>query len=412
MKLRIASVLVVAALSGAGSGSAHEPASTVIDREEAERLGALRGPGVPLAEAPRAGVVEAGDATMSFARPPIATLSAGYRGGAIAPGPEVVATVMQEIPLRSVGGARREVAGALRDAVNSDVARARLDGAARGALAWVGAVEAGEIARLRRDALTQAEALVDTTHKRVDAGAALPFERALSDAELAAARAALLDGEGMETEALSELRFALGLEPRARVEIRGELYASDDPAPVAPAGSHPAIEVALARARAAGADAQLVSSLLGPSIGVGVQYVREGTGDQIALAVVSFPVPSFDAARFDAARQRANASTALAEAEYARAGIARDRALAEHDRAHWREVRAALQGALAATEEALRLARAQYEAGAHDVTIVLLARQRLAATRESLAHAAAEVQRADVRYGRAVGSLAYGRGAP
>ena len=144
-------------------------------------------------------------------------------------------------------------------------------------------------------------------------------------------------------------------------------------------------------------------------MGFGASYVREGTGNQVALGIASFPLPFLDPARFEASRQHAAATVASAQVDRTRAELARDRAVAAHEREHWREVRDALRtGTLAPTEEALRLVRAQYEAGSRDVTVVLIARQRLAATRESLAHAAAEVQRADIRFARAVGTLKYG----
>ena len=385
-----------------------------VDRDGAARIASQRGPGVALAQAPRAAVAETGRASYALPRAPTATLSAGYRGGAFTPGPEIVLTVIQDVSLRRLGTARGAVAGALHDVVETDIARAKLEAAARGALAWVGASEALEIFRLRSEGLAQAQALADTTRKRVDAGAALPYERALAEAELGGARASMLDAEGAEVEALAELRFALGLSPVDAVGVRGDLYASDDApaadrAPLAAEAPHPALDLARARARAAAEEARLTSATLGPTIGLGASYVREGTGDQVALGIVSFPIPLFDPARFESSRQRASASIADAEVDRARAELARERTVSAHEREHWREVRDALRrGALAPTEEALRLALAQYEAGSRDVTVVLLARQRLAATRESLAHAAAEVQRADVRFARAAGTLAHG----
>ena len=398
--------------------AAQEPAVVVGSRDDAARRGALHGPGVAVAQAPRGSLAEVRQSAYAFPKPPTATVSAGYRGGSLTPGAELVVTLLQEVPLRSLGRERSAVGDAIRDVVESDVARARLDSAARGALAWVGACEAREIAHLRREALDQAEALAEMTRKRFDAGAAQPYERALAEAELGAARASMLDAEGLEVEALAELRFALGLPPDRALDVRGDLYASDDAPGHGPGARngdapHPAVGLASARARAAAAETLLTSATLGPSVGVGASYVREGTGDQVALGVVSLPIPLFDPARFEASRQRAVATVAAAQVDLVRAELARDRALASHEQQHWREVRDALKtGTLAATEEALRLARAQYEAGSHDVTVVLIARQRLAEAREWLAHAAAEVQRADLRFARAVGTLAHGGRSP
>jgi outer membrane protein TolC len=416
VKKRLRPLLVLAALIAVSNRvAAQEPSGRVeVDRDDAARIASQRGPGVALAESPRAAIAETGHSAYALPRAPTATVSAGYRGGSFTPGPEIVVTVMQDVSLRSLGGARSAVADALHEVVETDVARARLESATRGALAWVGACEAREIFRLRSEGLAQAQALADTTRKRVDAGAALPYERALAEAELGAARASVLDAEGVEVEALAELRFALGMSPADTVAVRGDLYASDAiaedaRAPIDGGAPHPAVDLARARARAATEETRLASATLGPTMGFGASYVREGTGNQVALGIVSFPIPFLDPARFESSRQHAAAIVASAQVDRTRAELARDRAVAAHEREHWREVRDALRtGTLAPTEEALRLVRAQYEAGSRDVTVVLIARQRLAATRESLAHAAAEVQRADIRFARAVGTLKYG----
>ena len=402
---RCAAFAIALACSLPVSAWAQAATAVSIDRAAAQRLGALEGPAIQLARAPVSATDQLAETTGFLLRPPTATVSAGYRAGSITPGAELSVLALQEIPLRAVGAARRDVAQALHDVASTDVARARVDGAARGALAWIAALEATEIVRVREDGLKQAESLAGTTRKRVDAGAAMPYEGALAEAELGDARAAVLDAEGMKVEAFAELRFAVGLAPQQPIDVRGDLYAgpveSTSSTPTAPS-----VDLAMARMRAAEADEQLTHAALGPSFGIGAEYVREGTGDQIGMGVVSLPLPLFDAARFDAVRQRAAVDSARAYISQARASIERDRAVAAHDREHWRSVRDTLEHeSLSATEDAVRLARLQYESGLRDVTVVLLARQRLAAVLESLAHAAAEMQRAEIRYERAMGTL-------
>lgn len=384
----------------------------LVELGDATRLGALRGPGVRVAEAPHDAIIEAQAASFGFLRPPSVTLSAGYRAGALTPGPEVAASVLQDFALRPLGDARARSADAMHLAWKADVTRARLEAAARAALAWAGASETQELVRLRHAALEQAKALAFVVRARVGAGVALPHERALADAEVGAAEAAVLDAEGLQVEALAELRFALGLDPAAAVEAAGDLYVTDD-SPIddvaavrAAQERHPAVLTAMGRQSVAAAEVEVTSAVLGPTVGIGASYVHEGTGDHVALGIVSFPIPFVDPAAFDAARQRATARVAEAQVERVRAEVARDVRLAIHDRQHWRQVRDALKdGALAPTTEALRLARAQYEAGASDVTPVLIARQKLVSTQEWLAHAAAEVQRADIRFASASGTL-------
>jgi outer membrane protein TolC len=418
VKLRslLEACVLIGAVSAIAPCTAHaeEGPSLVVGRIEATRLGALHGPGVLLAEAPRDAIIEARSAATGLPRPPALTLSAGYRAGVITPGPEVAVTIIQDVALRPLGDARVRSADAMHTAWEADVARARLEAATRAGLAWVGASEAHELVRLRQAALDQAQALASVVHARVDAGVALPHERALADADVGAAKAGVLDAEGMQVEALSELRFALGTEPAAPIEAGGDLYATDD-TPIDEAAAirnaqarHPALLAAGGRARVSAAEVDVASATLGPALGFGASYVREGTGDQVAMGIVSLPIPFIDSARFEAARQKTNARVAQAQVERVRAELARDVRLAIHDREHWRQVRDALRGgALAPTTEAVRLARAQYEAGTHDVTAVLIARQKLVSTQEWLAHAAAEVQRADIRFASASGTLSF-----
>ena len=146
--------------------------------------------------------------------------------------------------------------------------------------------------------------------------------------------------------------------------------------------------------------------MLGPTITVGGAYLHEGTGDQVWTAIVGIPLPFVNPAAYETARQRAIAMTAEAQIERVQAEMMRDIHLAIHDHEHWREVRDALRDqAVPPMKEALRLARVSYEAGTQDLSLVLLARQRLVGVEEMLARAAGEVQRADLRLQRATGAL-------
>jgi outer membrane protein TolC len=408
-------VALLARHAGAeGAGAPTAPAAGVT-RAQALRLGATQGPGVEVATAPRGAAREAGERATAFPRPPTLQLTAGYRSGSLTPGAELGAQVMQELSLHGLGAARRDAAGALAHVIEADTERARLDAAARAAYAWIGALEAHEVLRLRTDALGQSEAILATTRARVQSGVGLPFELAMARGDVGAARASMLDAEGVQVEALAELRFALGLSPTLAIAADGDLYASDE-RPVdeavavrAAEEKHPALRLAGARARLAKEEVRLTAATLAPGIGLGGAYLREGTGDQIITGVVSFPIPLVNPAAYEAARQRANEDVANAQIARTRAEVQRDVRLALHDREHWREVRGALrEQALEPMKEALRLARVQYEVGTHDVSTVLLARQRLVATEEQLARVAAEVQRADVRLARATGALLVG----
>ncbi len=424
---RVGGALSLAALGAASTVSAparalpeHEvegpeatrPASLVFDLDHAVAAGAERGPAVKVARAPRAGALDAEAHASSLPRAPVLTVAAGYRSASPTSGPELSASLLQDVSLRGLGSAREDTARALVHAVDADTERARLEGAARGGLAWVDVLEAKELLRLRREAHAQALAVLKTTEARVRSGVAQPVELALAKADAGAAVAAILDAEGAFTEARAEMRFALGLDAGADVDVQGDLYGTredivDEAAAIRAAeGRHPSLALARARSALAHEEVRLTHATLGPSLTLGAAYLREGTGNQIWTGIVGVPLPLVDPARYETARGQAQEDLANAQVEHTRAELARDIRKALHERAHWREVRDALsREALLPTREALRLAQVSYEVGTEGVATVLLARQRLVNVEEQLARVAAQVQRADLGFGLAAGTL-------
>lgn len=419
--LLLASAASVASRARAEEGpkAAGAAATRIVTRDEALRVGAAQGPGIAVARAPRAGGEQALRAASSLPRGPIVTAVAGYRAGALAPGAEVGVTAMQELSLQGLGAARTRAARATIAAADADVARARLLAAGRAGFAHTDVLVANAVLALRTDAEAEAQAIVKTARARVGAGVAQPFEVAAAQGDLGMAKAALFDAEGARVEALSELRFALGLPPDTPVDAVGDLAASDEQAVDGPQlvqaaeASHPSLAATRARANLAKEEAQLAHATLSPPIAVGASYLHEGTGEQVVTGIVSFPLPFANPGAYDAARQTAVADTWFAHADAEAKELARDVRLALHDREHWREVRDALSTqAVVPVREAVRLARVQYEAGTQDISSVLLARQRLLATQEQLVRAQGEVLRADLRVrvasGTLLGSLAGG----
>ncbi|MEO6603745.1 MAG: TolC family protein, partial [Polyangiaceae bacterium] len=326
-----------------------------------------------LAAAPRDEVTTLGRRASSLIRPPTVTLGGGYRSGALTPGVELSVSLAQEVPLTGVGSARSNLAKAYARTVATDTRRARLDGAFQAAIAWTDALFAHELLRLRQEGLGQAQAILKTTLSRVQVGVAPPNELALVRGEAAAALAGVLDAEGMEVEALAELRFSIGAAATEALEAQGDLYSSDEreldenSALSATQANNANLQLAVARAEQAEKEAKLTSTTLGPGLTLGGTFVREGTGDKVLLGFVGFPIPLFDAAGFETARQRVTQKIAESQVELTRSATARDIRLALHDRQHWREVREALRGqALSAFSEAFRLAQTQYEVGTAD----------------------------------------------
>ena len=379
-----------------------------VSRAAALRMGAENGPSVREARAPAAAAPLVRDATggvVSYV--PRVTAFGGRREGGFGSGLELGGGVAQDLSVRGLGDARRHAADAVTQAAHTTVERARLEGAGMAVLAWLDVIEAQQLLALRVTSRNDAIEIERVATARAARGVSLPIEVSLAAAEVGAAQLAEQDAEGRVVEARAALKYALGLPPSPDVVATGELDAEDAEAAPAPARrDHPAAAEARAHAALAEADARLVRAIATPPLTVGLNYAREGTGEQYLTATVTFPLPLLDPSRFDAARQRGNVLTAEARAVRVRAELARDDALTLHDRAHTREVRDTLRTrVIGPLGEAVRLARASYQSGTQDATSLLLLRQRLVAVQEQLGHAVAEVQRADVRSAVARGTL-------
>ncbi len=391
----------------AANPASGEP-SLPISRSEALRLGATRSHGVMAAGAGQAVLPElerAAAAPLAYA--PRLGVYAGGRQGAFGTGVEVGASATQDLSLHGLGSARVAVHESTRAASLAAIERARLEGAALAVLAWIDLVEAQELVRLRRRVREDAEAFARLARARVQRGVGMPLEEALAQAEVGAAELGERDAEGRLAVARAQLCFALALPPTTPVSAEGHTDPADDPPAIPPpATPHPELAAAQSQVAASRSEATLVRAQSSPALGVGVSYARDGTGEQALTGTLSFPLPFLDPTRFERARQHIVVRTAEAYEARVRAELARDLALAEHERTHAREVRVTLRrGVVAPLREATRLARAAYEGGTQDLTGLLLARPRLVAAEEQLAHATAEVERADVRYAVAHGTL-------
>lgn len=388
---------------------AEEGPTLEVRKKDALRLGAERSPFVAEARTPLAAVRGVGSASkgpLSYA--PRAQISAGRREGSFGSGLEVSGSVFQDLSIHGLGSARSAVGSSMDRAARSDVERVRLEAASAAAIAWVDLLEAQELVRLRTLAYADAQDIARVAKARVSRGVSLPVEGAVAESEVGTAEIANRDAEGLTFEASAHLNFALGEAVNSAVVARGDLYAIAEvpERERPPAREHPATAAAHSRVDLAVADVKLARAYGSPPIGVGVTFAREGQGEQVLTGTLSIPLPVLDPSRFETSRQRVNLSAAEATETRVRAQVARDLALAEHERLHTREVQQALRTRVVdSLREAVRLARSSYDAGTSDMTSLLVVRQRLIAAEEQLAHASAEVQRADIRYGTATGTL-------
>ncbi len=329
-------------------------------------------------------------------------------------GPEVSVTVEQEIAMRGLGSARRRAAEWAARATESDVERARIEGGATAALAWIDLLEAQALLGLRTSAADDAARLARIAEVRVTSGVATAVERSLAKAEVGSAKLAILDAEGRATEARLALAHAMGGSMDVSLAADGRLENTDElPVDarnvVDKVARHPAVRAAEARASQASAEGAVARATAGPMLSVGATAWREGSGDHAAAAIVSVPLPFFDAARYDVGRQSTIAAAATGHAERLRAELERETRLALHEKEHAREVRTQLRdGVVSPTKSALDTAMTAYSAGTNDLGVVLLARRSALAAEERLVMAMADVWRADIRLSALAGTLVRG----
>lgn len=323
-------------------------------------------------------------------------------------------TVQQEISARGLGSARRRAAEWAARAAASDLERARIEGGATAALAWIDLLEAQDLVRLRSSAVEDAIKLARIAEIKVASGVATAVERSLAKAEVGSARLSVLDSEGRATEAQLALAHSTGESMGAALAADGVIENTDEAAMEARvvmqnADNHPALRTAEARATQSSAEASVARAISGPTFSVGATMWREGSGDHAAAAIVTIPLPFFDPARYDTARQATLAAAASAHAVRLRAEIEREVRLALHDREHTREVRAQLRdGVVQPLRAALGTAMTAYSAGTSDLGVVLLARRSALAAEERLVVAMGDVWRADVRLSALAGTLVTG----
>lgn len=386
-----------------------------------------------LAQAIRTGppVVEASQAQASaqaFARDPGSSLPAlpqlTVLAGARRPynlpvGPEVVLSVSQEIATGKLGDARKKAAEWAARAAGSTVSRAKLEAATAAALAWLSLREAQDLATLRGEARRDAERLQQIAEERVKAGVATAVERSVAEAEVGAARLALLDAEGRETEARLALAWATGAPLDTRYEAEGqaripggpagdsvEAFAAAREARGPRTDTHPAVRVAEAQAELLAQEGAVNRVMLGPMVSVGGSIWREGSGDRAAAAVVTVPLPFFDPARYESQKQAMLVSSAQAYATRLRGEMEREARLAAHDQEHTREVVTELRGGVVEPlKRAVDTSFVAYRAGTMELGLVLVTRRSALAAAERLVSASAEVARADVRAAALSGAL-------
>jgi cobalt-zinc-cadmium efflux system outer membrane protein len=271
--------------------------------------------------------------------------------------------------------------------------------------------------RLRKEFVDQAVAILEVARKRTHAGVSMPAEVAIAQGDVGLARVGVLEAEGLYVNAMTELRQALGLSPGADLTLKGDIEEMTE-GPPKPAGSsasamgadaatsNPTFANLVAQARLNSQERLVLRATMGSRWALSGTVTQEGTGNTVVVGTLSLPIPFFDPAAFETSRLKSKEDAIFAQTERSLSELQMRMRVANHEVTHTREVREALQkDALPALKEALRLAKAQYVAGTQDITMVLLAKQRLLGAEEQVKRNAADILRADLQWSHLQGRL-------
>jgi len=396
------------------AGTAHAPAVAaaplLLRREDARRLGAQQAPEVLHTKLlARAGSAARNDvAPLTYA--PRVTLYAGPRefANGNAPGAELGAQVFQEFPTQNLVGARAGAASAESDRLHAEETRAEYDGAKIAEEAFDAALLSEAVFALRHRAEDDASSIVAQIQARVQRGVLSPEDGALAAAEGADARLNTLDAEGARTERLFALRRAVGLPPEAPLRLEGSI----DVVPPMPhlkgiSDAHPALALARAQTAREKSERTAIVAREVPAWGLGVTYMREGTGERTTLASVQLPIPIVDMARYPRAQADLRVLARESEARLLKDDLERQLAAALHECGHLREREELLNTAvLPKLREAVAVARTQVDRGVRDLPSFFVLRRRLLAAEEQLVAARASIRVADAHARHVAGETA------
>ncbi|AKU92484.1 TolC family protein [Vulgatibacter incomptus] len=313
------------------------------------------------------------------------------------------ATLVQPIPLSSLGSARRDAARAEERALTNHAAAAtlgiRLDAATSFCSLW-GTAQALERAT---EEVELAEDLLARLQKGAEAGVFTASEVAEARTYLGEARLARVSLEGDAHDRGLELARKLQLARPTPLVAAGELPGPTLPGPeelerrLASIDELPAVALSSVQAVAARARVREREAEAAPWLGLGAKFSQEAPGDRAWFGIVSLSIPIFDRGQ----RDRGTLAAAAAESEGGKASALADgRAMAVmfvHEVEHTAEALEVIEEVLLpAARDAARLVELELSAGEATAIDLLRARRNLAqaAARAQLARADAAAARA------------------
>ncbi|MCB9590752.1 MAG: TolC family protein [Polyangiaceae bacterium] len=348
----------------------------------------------------------ASERTRRASRQPLTTnprleLSAGPRWGADQ-GLDVSVGLWQDVPLAGVGASRERAADARAVAARFMLRSAELQAALTAGLAWVDARTAAELLKIRKESVKSTQRLIKITESRFAEGAATLGERALSRSIHGAAKASVLDAEGMRFSADLELAYAMGADEEKSLLSVGRLDADGpdikESSAFASLTQSPELRRLAAEAHAARAAASQSQAEGAPSLSLGPSVTREANGDWVLLGRVSIPLPLVNPRAVETAEHEKSA--ALARAEYARVrrSLRREVHLLVHERAHARRTRDALaKDAVGPAKVAEEEALLKYSLGKSNIQEVNIAQRNLTDAKERWLLAAADARATELK---------------
>jgi len=390
--------------------------SASIGIDEAVHLALTAGPDVAVAQQAVAVQRAALSGAEVFPTNPSLSIGAGGRYSfADGPGVDGDIGVSQALPLFGRWGAGVDAAAAGVTAAGAEVWAGRTRLASAVALAFVAAQRAGGQLAVAERRITLVEKLVDTAHRRLNAGDGTILDVNLWEAELGQAEAQQARLKVMDATARTRLALLCGLDPSNPPTALGDLNEDTLSGWVAEPAERADLAARAKRIEQAERVTDREEREAWPDVTLNAGAQTEGAwwrngpaGDVVGGAGVTVPLPLFD--RNQAGVLRARANTGALQADLARAQLVADAevAVARAQLAAFEEAADTLKTRVKGKQHAtLELLEKALRAGKLGVAAILLRQRFVLHAEASYVDALADVAAARVRLAFASGALSH-----
>lgn len=305
------------------------------------------------------------------------------------PGIRVNVALTQTIDLGGGASARVAAARAGVEQATAEAEASTRDVERAAAKAYARALWAESRLGLAREIEALAQENAKTAARRKQAGDATVLELNAANGALARARSEVKAREADRARALGELRYLLGFEPGARLEVRGNLADIKPPA-TGTAGDwlkrRPELKALEAELAVARAEEDLADALAWPSLTFGAQYEFEERRVHTIQGVLGLTLPIFERSQGLGAEAAARARRIESQLEQKRAEIRNELATSTEVLAHERAAADAFaEVGGEALKENLELGKKAFQAGEIGLPELLSLQRELVATQSEQA---------------------------